>query len=94
MVQVKTASVVPISFKPINKPRMGHNGYDGFHPGKVEYLKKGQTRKATWDNLDGKPLGCDITLEHDVEIVVRDGTKIYADILRPTNATEKVPVIL
>ncbi|KAL7005140.1 hypothetical protein EMMF5_005249 [Cystobasidiomycetes sp. EMM_F5] len=52
---VKTASPVEISMKAIDKPRVGYNGYTGFHPGKTEILKKGHTNKG-WNNLDGKPL--------------------------------------
>ena len=34
-----------------------------------------------------------IMCERDVACVLRDGTVIYADIYRPSNTTEKVPVI-
>ena len=35
-----------------------------------------------------------IIREQDIEVVMRDGTKIYCDIYRPTNTTEKIPVIV
>jgi predicted acyl esterase len=35
----------------------------------------------------------DIICERDVSCVLRDGTRIYADIYRPSNSLEKVPVI-
>jgi len=35
-----------------------------------------------------------ITCDQDVTCVLRDGTKIYADIYRPANVTEKIPVIV
>lgn len=35
-----------------------------------------------------------ILCERDVCILLRDGTKIYADIFRPSNTTNKVPVIV
>ncbi|KAM0789209.1 hypothetical protein ACM66B_000054 [Microbotryomycetes sp. NB124-2] len=81
--------------KPLNPPKIGFNGYDGFHPGKVERLTKGTTRKG-WDNLDCMPLKSDIILEHDVEIVVRDGTKLYADLYYPADLPEgeKVPFVV
>ncbi|TDZ34040.1 hypothetical protein C8035_v000647 [Colletotrichum spinosum] len=41
---------------------------------------------------DSRPLSCDI-LEHDVAITVRDGTTLYADVLRPNSAT-KVPALI
>lgn len=90
---VKTASPVEISMKAIDKPRVGYNGYTGFHPGKTEILKKGHTNKG-WNNLDGKPLKCDILVEHDVAIVCRDGTTLYGDIYRPADQQEKIPCIL
>lgn len=34
-----------------------------------------------------------VMCERDVACVLRDGTTIYADIYRPANTTEKVPVI-
>ena len=38
-------------------------------------------------------LNCDILLERDKEIILRDGTKIYADIFRPVGEG-KFPAIL
>lgn len=35
-----------------------------------------------------------IICEQDVEVVMRDGTKIYCDIFRPANTTETIPVIV
>lgn len=35
-----------------------------------------------------------IVREQDLEVVLRDGTKIYCDIYKPTNLTEKIPVIV
>lgn len=35
-----------------------------------------------------------IICEQDVEVVMRDGVKIYCDIYRPSNATEKIPAIV
>lgn len=82
-----------VKLKPIGKPEIGHNGYAGFHPGKVEKLEAGHTRKG-WDNLPGRPLTSSITIEHDVELVMRDGARLYADIYRPTDSKEKLPFII
>ncbi|BBC30959.1 hypothetical protein SGFS_022530 [Streptomyces graminofaciens] len=41
----------------------------------------------------GKPLPCDIRLDRDLAIALRDGTVIYGDVYRPTG-DEQVPVIL
>ncbi len=35
-----------------------------------------------------------IICEQDLEVVMRDGTKIYCDVFRPANTTEKIPVIV
>lgn len=61
--------------------------YTGFCPETV-VLKKGSIRMK-----GAKPLECDILLERDVAISLRDGTTIYADIFRPTNK-EKCPAIV
>lgn len=90
---VKTASPVEISWKSIDKPRIGYNGYVGFQPGKQEIFKKGHVNKG-WDDKPGKPLKCDIICDHDVLITVRDGTKLYGDIYRPAHQQGKIPCIL
>lgn len=79
---------VQVAYKPIAKPQVGENNYQGFHPGKAETLPKG------WNRYGARALASDIRLEHDVEIKVRDGCRLYVDICRPANATEKVPAIL
>ena len=62
-------------------------GYPGFKP-EVKVLPKGHTR------YEGRlPLPCDIIMEQDAAITLRDGATIYADIFRPTG-DEKVPAIL
>lgn len=77
-----------IAYKRVKQPTVGENGYVGFQPGKTEVLPKG------WNGFNAKPLKSDIMVEHDVEIVVRDGARLYIDIYRPANSTEKVPAIL
>ncbi len=61
--------------------------YTGFHPEKV-LLKKGSIRMK-----GAKPLECDMLLERDVAIPLRDGTTIYADIFRPVGR-EKCPALV
>lgn len=51
--------------------------YQGFRPGTV-LLKKGQIRRK-----GALPLPCDIVLERDVAITLRDGITIYTDVFRP-----------
>ncbi|KAK4054121.1 hypothetical protein OIV83_001146 [Microbotryomycetes sp. JL201] len=86
---------IDVPKKALNPPEIGHNGYIGFHPGRVDRLTAGTTRKG-WGNMDSRPLPCDIILEHDVEIAVRDGTKLYADLYWPADVEkgEKVPILV
>lgn len=61
--------------------------YVGFCP-ETRILKKGSIRMK-----GAKPLECDILLERDQPITLRDGVTIYADIFRPTG-DEKCPAIV
>lgn len=45
-------------------------------------------------NQHSKPLSCDILVDHDVAIPVRDGCKLYADIYRPSDTETKSPAII
>ncbi len=70
---------------PVTSP---DSAYAGFAPG-TTVLKKGQVME------DGcMPLPCDILLERDVPIVLRDGVTVYADVYRPTDAGQKVPALM
>lgn len=55
---------------------------------KSEVLPKGWKKSD-----DGRPLPCDIVYEQNVEIILRDGCKLFCDIMRP-DSQEKVPAIL
>lgn len=70
--------------------------HPSFAPLKVKFkpeqivLKKGHVRD------EGRmPLPCDVILERDVQITMRDGIKVNVDIYRPTTSdTEPVPAII
>ena len=79
---------VQVATKRLAEPKIGENGYQGFQPGKSEVLPTG------WNGFNAKALTSDIQVDHDVEIVVRDGARLYADIYRPAGSTEKVPAIV
>lgn len=79
---------VQIATKRIQQPRIGENGYEGFQSGKTE------TRPRGWNGFNAKALVSDILIEHDVEVVVRDGARLYVDIYRPADVKEKVPAVL
>lgn len=69
---------------PLEDPR---SNFKGFHPG-TTVLPKGYV------HVEGaKPLECDILLERDAAIPMRDGVVLRADIFRPVHG-EKVPAIL
>jgi predicted acyl esterase len=79
-----------VAYKPISKPEIGTNNYQGFQPGRTEVLQKGA------NPYNARPLESDIRINHDVEIKVRDGCRLYADIYRPADAKEdeKLPAII
>lgn len=79
---------IQIAYKAIGKPELGVNNYQGFHPGKSEVLPTG------WNGFNAKPLESDIRVDHDVEIVVRDGCRLYIDVYRPADSNEKIPAII
>lgn len=79
---------VQVATKRVAEPKLGENGYAGFQPGKSEILKSGDRP------FDGKALTSDIQIDHDVEIRVRDGARLYIDVYRPANSQEKVPAVL
>lgn len=80
---------IPIAFKKIGLPEIGHNNYAGFQPGKTEVLPKG------WNGYNAKALESDIRVDHDVEFKARDGAILYADIYRPEGfEQEKLPAII
>ncbi|KAH8671722.1 hydrolase [Xylariales sp. PMI_506] len=79
---------VQVAFKRIKEPKVGENGYVGFQPGKTEVLLAGSKP------FGAKELVSDIQVDHDVEIVVRDGARLYADVYRPADASEKIPAII
>lgn len=82
---------VQVATRRIGEPKVGENGYTGFHPGKVETLEAGS---KPFESQGAKALDSDIILEHDVEVVVRDGVRLYIDVYRPAGTTEKVPAVL
>ncbi|KXJ86472.1 hydrolase [Microdochium bolleyi] len=79
---------VQVAYKRVKLPKVGENGYVGFQPGKSEVIKAGTKP------FGHKALTSDIQIDHDVEVVVRDGCRLYMDVYRPAGSTEKVPAIL
>ena len=63
------------------------DGWDAPNP-HTEVLKKGSV-----NGPDAVPLRCDILMERDASMELRDGTRMYTDIFRPVG-DEKVPAII
>ncbi|KAJ9139379.1 CocE/NonD hydrolase [Pleurostoma richardsiae] len=76
-----------IARKEIDSPKIGHMGYQGFLKGKTKIHLKGSAP------FKQRVLPCDILVENDVPLKLRDGVVIYADIYRPPDGGEKVPAI-
>jgi uncharacterized protein len=81
---------VQVAVKRISEPKAGENGYEGFFPGESKVFKAGSQPFGA----DTKALASDIQLDHDVQVVARDGARLYIDVYRPAGATEKIPAIL
>ncbi|KAL5342179.1 Alpha/Beta hydrolase protein [Aspergillus crustosus] len=79
---------VQAAYKRIKPPQVGENGYVEPQPGKSEVLPAG------WNGFNAKPLKSAIRIDHDVELTMRDGARLYADIYRPADSDEKIPAIL
>lgn len=78
---------IEVPVQDLAKPVPGEGGYKEFNP-HSEVLPKG------WNGFGTKLLQSEILVEHDVAIPVRDGCKLYADILRPAQDGTKSPAIL
>lgn len=84
---VKFSLEIPI--EELKAPEIGHGGYEGLNP-RTEILPKGHQTAA-----GRRALPCDIQVDHDVAIKVRDGCTLYADVYRPPNSlNERTPAIL
>ncbi|KAK5043477.1 hypothetical protein LTR84_011946 [Exophiala bonariae] len=60
----------------------------------VKQKRQTQTLQKGWQKTkEHRPLPCDIIFDENVEIFLRDGIKIYCDIIRPVTK-EEVPALL
>ncbi|KAJ5766165.1 uncharacterized protein N7511_003781 [Penicillium nucicola] len=80
---------VDIPLADLKEPEICHGGYEPLNP-RSEVLSTGSS------TAPGRLiLPCDILIEHDVAIPVRDGCTLYADIYRPPTALARsTPAIL
>ncbi|KAK8070561.1 hypothetical protein PG997_010764 [Apiospora hydei] len=68
---------------PIGEPKAGEGGYQPPQP---------QIRR--WNGSGHKALTCDIQVDHDFSLKMRDGATLYMDIYRPAHTDAKVPAII
>jgi putative CocE/NonD family hydrolase len=63
---------------------------------KVSYRARQRFCGKGWNGYSAAPLESDIQIDHDVEIKVRDGCRLYVEVYRPAHMKEgeKVPAIL
>ncbi|KAH7333424.1 Alpha/Beta hydrolase protein [Rhexocercosporidium sp. MPI-PUGE-AT-0058] len=78
---------VEVPIEPLLAPKKGENGYHDLNP-HSEVLPKGWSQQP-----NTRPLTCEIFVQHDVALHMRDGITLYADVYRPTSS-EKVPAVL
>lgn len=64
-----------------------HTGYPGLRPATTR-LERGQVVRE-----GSMPLACDVLFEQDMEVRLRDGTRIYVDVFRPIEARD-CPVLI
>jgi predicted acyl esterase len=74
-------------FRDATPPEDPRVNWRGFQPGRST-LAAGSTYSP-----DGRPLICDIVLDRDVEMALRDGARIFLDVYRPVTE-EPLPAIL
>lgn len=81
-----TSKIQPL-FRPATPPEDPSVKWRGFDPGS-KVLPAGSTYSR-----DGRRLTCDIRMDRDLDMQLRDGTRIYLDLFRPVT-DEPLPVIL
>ena len=73
---------------PITAPEAPDSFYNGFNPS-MQTLPKGHKRFER-----SRPFSVETIYERDVEIPMRDGVVLRADVFRPADEKGKVPAIL
>lgn len=81
------ADPVEVLYRTATAPEDPRVKWRGFQPGRTT-LPAGSTHSP-----GGRPLTCDIVLDRDVEMQLRDGTRIFLDVYRPVTE-EALPAVL
>lgn len=85
--RVKTGSI-ELLFRDLKQPKVGEDGYLAAGP-HVQTFQPGYRKTQT-----SKPFTVDTIWERDIDIPLRDGVKLKADVFRPANSTTRLPAIL
>ncbi|KXL48820.1 MAG: hypothetical protein FE78DRAFT_104838 [Acidomyces sp. 'richmondensis'] len=80
-------SSLKVPLEPLAEHKNGENGYHPLDP-RTELLRQG------WNGFGSREIQCDILVEHDFCIPVREGCNLYGDVYRPPAVDAKVPAIL
>lgn len=86
-----TVGSIPVLQTQISKPEAPDSYYGGFQPS-TQTLPKGHKRLQR-----SRAFAVDAIYERDIEIPLRDGTKLRADVFRPAEAEaegKKIPALL
>lgn len=82
-----TIGSVPVIQVPLPPPETDAKYDNAYHS--VTLLKKGHKK-----SVEAAPFQADTIFEKDVQLTLRDGVRIRADIFRPANDAEKVPALV
>lgn len=84
----ETLKMPAIPFRPARPADHPEARHPGLRPER-KYFKKGDQAKP-----GALPLTCDIVMDQDVTVTLRDGTKIYVDIFRPSENAVDLPTLV
>lgn len=84
----QTMSDTDLKFRPARPATHPAARYSGLRPLQRTFRKGEQASKG------GLPLTCDIVMDQDVAVTLRDGTRIYIDIFRPAGAPQPLPALV
>lgn len=79
---------VDVLHRPVKCPETSDSRYDGPHPS-TTILPKGFKKSP-----NAAPFRATTIFTKDIEITLRDGTKIRADVFRPHDSVEGVPALI
>ena len=79
---------IPVKFRPVRPASDASVRYPGLRPSR-KLLAKGAVMRP-----GALPLPCDIVMDQDVSVPLRDGVNIYVDIFRPAAKADALPALV